>query len=160
VPPLFRSPASRCLLVWLLACLVPLQALAAGVIGATGPAHTHLPAAGTRLVLDDLRRAPLRRVVTETHVAGAFGHFHSGGAAERHHHAPGDLTVVIDGADLLHAGDADDIGASPSLGVFVGLISLPPGWLVASTPEPPAAHARWTPQTHHPALPERPPRTG
>ncbi|MCE9660881.1 MAG: hypothetical protein K8R60_20325 [Burkholderiales bacterium] len=153
------SPASRRFLVWLLACLVPLQALAAGVLAATGPAHTHLPAASARLVLDDLRRAPVRRLAVETHVASAFGHLHGGDAA-RHHHAASDASVVIDAAGLVQAGDGDDMSTSPSLGVFVGLISAPPGWLAQATTEPPAAHARWTPQTHHPALPERPPRAG
>ncbi len=157
---LFLSPASRRFLVWLLACLVPLQALAAGFLAANGPAHTHLPAASARHVLDDLRRAPVRRLTVETHAASAFGHFHGGGDAERHHHAAGDPSVVLDGADLLQAGDTDDMSASPSLGVFAGLIPASPGRLDPTTPEPPAAHARWTPQTHDPALPERPPRAG
>jgi hypothetical protein len=152
--------ASRRLIVWLLACLVPLQAMVVGVIAAAGPAHTHVPAAAARLVLDDFRRAPVRHVATEAHVATAFGHFHSAASAERHHHSPDDGTVVVDNADLLQAADADDMSASPSLGLFVGLISAPPGWLGAETSAVPAAHARWTPQTHHPAFPERPPRAG
>ncbi|MEO5883221.1 MAG: hypothetical protein ABIQ06_12460 [Caldimonas sp.] len=145
-------------LVWLLACLLPLQGLAAGAIAVAGPTHTHLPALSTRIVLDDFRRAPVRHFGGERHVASTLGHFHDSDPAERHHHAADDPTVVIDATDLLQTGDADDSGFSPSLAVFVGLVSELPTWSSAAAPAPPNAHPRWSPQTHHPAFPERPPR--
>ena len=160
MPVFFRPFATRRCLVWLLAFLVPLQALALSSLAATGPAHTHLPVAGTRLVLDDFRRSPVRWAAFDTHVASAFGHFHGSVEAERHHHASGDATVVLDGSDLLHAGDADDMSTSLSLGALLGLIYAPLGWLGASTPDVPAAQPRWMPQTHDPAFPERPPNAG
>jgi len=152
--------ASRRFLVWLLACLVPLQAMAAGVIAAAGPSHHHVPVTAARLVLDDFRRAPIRLMAVEAHVATAFGHFHGGASPERHHHAAGDATVMLDGGDLPQAGDGDGISVSPSLGVFVGLISAPPGWQATALRARPASYPGWTPQTHHPDLLERPPRAG
>jgi len=152
--------ACRSAVVWLLACLVPLQALAAGVIAVAGPAHSHRPAASVGLVLDDFRRAPAGLTRGETHAAGPLGHFHGVDSAERHHHAAGDPTVVIDPADQLRHGDSDDPGFSPSLALFVGLVSAPPSWPAAAAPARPIAPARWSPRTHHPALPERPPRAG
>jgi len=83
VPALLRSAAQRCCLVWVLAFLVPLQALAGGVVAARGVAHTHKQAACAPPVLDDLRRSPVRWHAVETHVASAFGHFHASGAVER-----------------------------------------------------------------------------
>ena len=158
MPPAFRSSLLRRVLVWLLAGLLPLQALAAGVIAASGMAHTHLPAASTRLVLDDFRRAPVRRVAVEAHPTARLGHVHDSGAPERHHHAPGDPTLVADSAERMQADEADDMSLSPSLGVFVGLVSVPLRWLDAAAAIQAAALPRWRPQTHHPALPERPPR--
>jgi len=137
-----------------------MQAMAAGVIAAAGPSHHHVPATAARLVLDDFRRAPVRLVAVETHLATAFGHFHGGASPERHHHAAGDASVVVDDGDLAQAGEGDDISVSPSLGVFLGLISAPPGWHATALPARPASRPRWTPQTHHPDFPERPPRAG
>ena len=160
VPALLRSAAQRRCLVWLLAFLVPLQALAGGVLAASGVSHTHKEAACAPLVLEDFRRSPVRRHPLETHVASAFGHFHASEAVQRHHHAAGDATVVVEGRHLLHPDDGDDMTISPSLGVFVGLISAAPSATDVSASNVPTAHPRWTPQTHDPALPERPPRTG
>jgi len=159
-PPVRALPCSaqRRFLVLVLAFLVPLQALAGGVLAARGAAHTHNQAAGAPLVLDDFRRSPVRRHAVETHVAGAFGHFHASGAVQRHHHAAGDVTVVVEGRDLPAPSDADDMSISPSLGVFVALISTAPSWSELSAPSLAPAHPRWTPQTHDPAGPERPPR--
>ena len=156
MPPAFRSSLLRRVLVWLLVGLLPLQALAAGGIAASGMAHTHQPAASTRLVLDDFRRAPVRRAAAEAHPTVGFGHVHDSVKAERHHHAPGDPTVVPDGAERLQADEADDL--SPSPGAFVGLVSAPPRLLDAAAAVRAAALPRWRPRTHHPALPERPPR--
>jgi len=155
---LLRSAAQRCCLVWVLAFLVPLQALAGGVVAARGVAHTHKQAACAPPVLDDLRRSPVRWHAVETHVASAFGHFHASGAVERHHHAAGDATVVVEDRDLPPPSDADDMSISPSLGVFVALISAAPSWIDRSGSDLPSARPCWTPQTHDPTCPERPPR--
>ena len=44
------------------------------------------------------------------------------------------------------------------LGVFLGIVSASPAWIGGRAAERPATTARWTPQTHDPDLPERPPR--
>ena len=154
------ASAFRRAVVWLLACLVPLQALAAGAIAVAGPAHTHRPAAAsTRLVLDDFRRSQ-PRLLADAHVARALRHLHAHaqGAAERHRHAAGDASVVVDAGDRLLAADGDDLAFSPSLSVFVGLIPAPPVWRGDPGAMRAAAPPRWHLQAHDPALPERPPR--
>ena len=152
------SPATRRLVVCLLACLMPLQGLAAGMIAAVGPAHTHKPMAAT-LVLEDFRRAPASVSTLPTHVATALGHFHDADTPRRHHHAHGDASIVFaDGMALQAAGDNDDAGISPALAVFVALLPSAMTLLPAARDGAAAAHAPWAPQTHCPALPERPPR--
>lgn len=144
--------------MWLLAGLLPLQALAALAIAARGPAHTHLPAASTRLVLDDFRRTPVRGFSFETHETASSGHAHNHEAAARHHHVQTDPTVVVDAVDRLQADDADDASPSPGPGLLVGPIPSPLGWLADPIAARADAPARWQPRTHQPALPERPPR--
>jgi hypothetical protein len=145
-------------MVCLLACLVSMQGLAAGVIAAVGPSHTHKPMA-TSLVLEDFRRAPVSVSTLPTHVATAFGHVHDADTPRRHHHSHGDASVVLaDGAALQAAGDSEDAGISPSLYVFVALLPSAMTPLPAAPHAATAAHAPWTPQMHCPALPERPPR--
>ena len=149
--------AFRRAVVGLLACLVPLHALASGVIAVAGPSHTHRAAVSTRLVLDDFRRSQ-PRPVAEAHVDIALLHPHAHAQAERHRHAAGDASVVVDPGDRLLAADADDPAFSPSLAVFVGLIAATPGWSDRTTAARAAAPPRWRLQTHLPAVPERPPR--
>ena len=155
VRPASRHSIPRLLLVWLLAGLLPLQALVALALAVNGPAHRHLPAASTRLVLDDFRRAPMRRLSPETH---GLAHVHDGGLAERHHHAQADPTVVVDAIDALQTDPTDDLSGGLSLGAFVGLVSVGPRWPA----DPASLRAEGLPcgqpQSHHPALPERPPR--
>ena len=158
VSPFAFSPYTRRLVACLLACLVPLQGLAAGMIAAVGPAHTHKPMA-TTLVLEDFRRAPASVSTLPTHVATIFGHFHAPATPLRHHHARGDASVILaDGAALQSAGDSDDASIGPSLAVFVALLPSAITPLPAAPAAAMAAHAPWAPQTHCPALPERPPR--
>ncbi|MEO8525652.1 MAG: hypothetical protein ABI460_13090 [Caldimonas sp.] len=141
----------------LLACLVPLHGLAAGMIAAIGPAHSHKAMAS--IVLEDFRRAPAQITVLPTHVATAFGHFHAAGSSQRHHHARGDASVVLaDGEALQSSGDGDDLGISPTLAMFVALLPSGIAWSPATLDAVAASHAPWVPETHHPALPERPPR--
>ncbi len=156
--PFAFSPYTRRLVACVLACLVPLQGLAAAMVAAVGPAHTHKPIA-TKLVLEDFRRAPASVSTLPTHVATALGHFHGSDTPLRHHHARGDAGVVLaDGAALQSAGDGDDVSISPSLAVFVALLPSAMAALPAAPDSAAAAHAPWAPQTHCPALPERPPR--
>ena len=152
------SRSVRQVLIRLLACLIPLHGLTAGVIATVGPAHTH-QSSGSTLVLQDFRRAPVPTSTLPTHIATAFGHFHGSDTPLHHHHAHGDASVVFaDGAALQGAGDGEDGSVSPGLAFFFALLSSP----MTSLPDAPdasaAAHAPWAPLTHCPALPERPPR--
>ena len=149
----------------LLAALVPLQGLAAGMIAAVGPAHTLKSVAtaqtplATALLLGDFRRAPVHIEAPSTHVATAFGHFHATQGPLRHHHACGDVSVVLaDGNALQSNGDGEDLSISPTLALFVALIPSAMAPLPAAPDATTASHAPWAPQTHHPALPEHPPR--
>lgn len=142
----------------LLACLVPLQGLAASMFATIGPAHSHKVMAAT-IVLEDFRRAPAQLTAPPTHVATAFGHFHSGGSPLRHHHARGDGSVVLADSEALQSnGDGDDLSISPTLAMFVALLPSALVWLPTTADAVAASRTSWAPQTHHPALPERPPR--
>ena len=152
------SFAVRRVIVWLLVGLLPLQALAAVAIVVAGPSHVHRAPAATQLVLDDFRRTAVQPVRVEGHAAGASGHFHGRAAAERHPHPSGDMTVLADRSEARQAADIGDSGSGPSLGVFLGIVSASPAWIGGRAAERPATTARWTPQTHDPDLPERPPR--
>jgi hypothetical protein len=153
------SPFARRLVACLLACLVPLQGLAATMIAAIGPAHSHKVMA-TAIVLEDFRRAPSQLVAPPTHVAIAFGHFHAAGSSQRHHHARGDASIVLaDGEALQSNGDGDDLSISPTLAMFVALLSSALPWQPTALDAVAASRAPWVPETHHPALPERPPRS-
>lgn len=161
------SPFGRRLVACLLAGLVSLQGLAAGMIAAVGPAHTHKPVAtahstvATALVLEDFRRAPSQVWAPPVHVATAYGHFHATQAALRHHHARGDASVVLaDGEAWQSNSDDEDLSISPTLALFVALLPSAMAPLLDAPAGTAASHAPWAPQTHHPALPERPPRVG
>ena len=71
---------------------------------------------------------------------------------------PATTTVMADRSEARQAADVGDSGSGPSLGVFLGLVSASPAWTGGRAGERPATTARWTPQTHDPDLPERPPR--
>lgn len=142
LPPVRLHP-SRALVrftVWLLAALLPLQAVAATVLAARGPSHVHVPAKAE--TADILR---------------AFGHFHRAGAAERHHHAAGDTSVV-------HSGDGaaieqDSKAAGTTLAAFVALLSAPLGCTLPPATTVHAEHRPWAWLTHLPERLERPPRS-
>ena len=94
-----------------------------------------------------------------THVATAFGNFHATQGPLRHHHVCGDVSVVLaDGNALQSNGDGEDLSISPTLALFVALIPSAMAPLPAAPDATTASHAPWAPQTHHPALPEHPPR--
>ncbi len=140
-----------------LALLMTLQAIAAAALATLGPLHTHR-AAPAFVVLDDARRGPPHGLSAETEAARRHGHSHAGASTLRHHHAPGDTSVVLaDGEAALHAGDLDD--SSAALGALIGLVPSVVPWLPLGTRNVEATRRAWVPQTHLPEFPERPPRT-
>jgi len=105
-----------------------------------------------------VRRASTPAAVALRHVALPFGHFHAG-APERHRHAVDDASVVAidDGASAI---DGD---AALAAAAFAGSVAPPAArfvWSVTAPGDVRATRAAWTPRTHDPAPPERPPRHG
>lgn len=145
------------LLVWMLAVLSPLQAAAASVLAVRGPLHVHR--APAVVVLEDVRRASTAPAIVVRHVALPIGHFHAG-VPERHRHAIDDASVVVldDGGsttldrDAALAAAAFAASAAPPAARFV--------WSARSPRDVRAMTEPWTPRTHDPAPPERPPRRG
>lgn len=90
-------------MLWLLALVLPLQGAALVVFAAKGPAHLHGVAATTPLVLEDLRRWK-PSIASTARVTARAGHVHGSAAAERHHHARDDSSVIRTPDDT---GDAD-----------------------------------------------------
>ena len=147
------------MIVWVLACLLPLQGTAAGVITVIGPAHTHKTVPAAHLVLTDFRRLPLRAIAPPTHVATAFGHFHGADTPLRHHHPRSDASVVrIGDAGLQPGADADELSISPTLAAFVALLPSPARWPAAALPHAFTVPVAWPSLTDDPEPLERPPR--
>ncbi|MEP7058883.1 MAG: hypothetical protein ABI809_14040 [Caldimonas sp.] len=143
---------------WLLACLIPLQGIAAGVIGAAGPLHVHRATAASELVLTDFRRASAQSTAPSiVHVASAFGHFHAGGKPLRHPHSRADRSVVAAPGEA-QAGAADESTLSPTLLVLVAPIPHVPVWAATTQREAFVARPSWRSLTHDPEPFERPPR--
>jgi hypothetical protein len=151
------SRANRPGVVWLLACLVLAQAIAASVLVTLGPAHTHEPTSRP-LVLEDVRRAPSRLMHRPVHVLAAFGHFHSSGSPERHYHQRDDGRVVLLDEGSLQLADDNDAAASPAL-ALVALLASPARWLAPAGRSTPAWPAAWPSITNDPEPLERPPRS-
>lgn len=150
----------RHLLVWLLAGLVPLQGMAAGVISVIGPMHIHKSTIDASPVLSDFRRTGTPPLAPHaTHVATAFGHFHGAATPLRHHHPGGDASVVRLGDDgLQQVAEGDGLSISPTLAAFFALL---PCALACFDPAPrsaPESPAAWPSLTHDPEPLERPPR--
>ena len=163
-----RPQLARRIAIWILIALMPLQAMAASVLAARGPAHVHrapsgatLAAASNALVLVDFRREAGPSMARERHLATPFGHFHGAGVVQRHHHARSDAGVVRLGDDAAPAGsDGDEFTPSPSLAAFVALIDSARHRLPKATATTAASHAAAPFRSHLPRLPERPPRHG
>jgi len=145
------------LLVWILAVLLPLQAAAASALAARGPLHIHR--APVIVVLEDVRRMSTPGTIAVRHVATVLGHFHAG-LPERHRHALDDASVVA----IDDGGTATlDGGATLAVAAFVGGAAPPAArfdWSPTAPTDVRATHDAWTPRTHDPAPPERPPRHG
>jgi hypothetical protein len=143
--------------VWLLAVLLPLHAAAAGALAVCGPLHIHR--APTIVVLEDVRRTSAPAVVSVRHVALPIGHFHAG-VPVRHQHARDDASVVAldDGGSA--AVDGDGALAAAALAASAALPATRFVWSAMAPHDVRAIRAAWTPRTHDPAPPERPPRNG
>ncbi len=153
--PPSRFRRLRAFVVWALVALLPLQAIAASMLAALGPLHTHR-AKTTIIVLEDVRRASTHTAALPMHVATAFGHFHSG-APQRHHHASGDASVQVVDDGSQSAIDGEEMSAA-NLAATVALLPDLAVWLGRASGEVHAARAAWAPQTHEPEPLERPPR--
>ena len=139
--------------MWLLALVLPLQGTAIGVFAAKGPTHLHKVAAAAPLVLQDLRRWKPALAAT-SHAGALFGHVHASAAAQRHHHARDDGSVISTGDETADADEALGASAPPVL----ALIPVAGAW--GSPERVVAAHAppSGALQTRHVSPLDRPPR--
>ena len=151
------GPLARHLAACMLALLVSLQGITAGVVTTLGPAHAHRASAAV-LVLEDVRRSRPPATSPQTHVAGALGHFHGADSAQRHRHDRRDASVVPTDAGSAPAENFEELGVSPTLAMFVALMTTPPVWLESALGEAPARGAEWHALANHPKPPKRPPR--
>lgn len=144
-----------------LALLVALQGIAAVALSARGSLHSHAAAAAPTIVgLDDVRRGPRHGTSAIDAAVLRHGHAHGRSTSLRHPHAPGDDSVVLaDGEAALHAGDVDDGSSGPSLGAFLAIVPRVVAWLARGAGDVAVSRLAWVPQTHHPELFERPPRS-
>ncbi|MDH0863834.1 hypothetical protein [Mitsuaria sp. GD03876] len=147
--------ASRALLV-LLCAAVPLYGAAGARLSTLGPMHEHrvpalaehdhrsvaeawrdlvhqglqrLAGQASSQILETARTRQLQRQAPTAHV-------HAHGLFERHFHAPGDASVVLDGHDLQAMGDAAALGSHVLPAVLPGLTPLR---------IPSCANGRWLP---------------
>ena len=158
-PPSFAAAPARWLVVWLVACLLPVQGMTSGLLAVLGPQHLHRAGHEAR-VLDDFRRMPVDALARRTQAAGGMTRMHSHDGWQRHHHRHDDASVVKAGgmADTV-AGDADDAGFSPALGAFVALLGAAHAWLPPASAEAFVSGPGWPLLTHLPSPLERPPRS-
>jgi len=151
--PFHHLQPLRQVLAWLLIGLMPLQGLAAGVLGAMGTLHVHRATAEpVVLALTDFRRETPLAAEVEQHVFSVLGHVHRHGVAERHHHADRDASVVPQGDG------AGDWTPSPALAAWVALPVQSMSWVGLDGAPLHGRHTAWTPGVHHPSVLERPPR--
>lgn len=150
----------RRVLIWLLALLLPMQAMAAGVFTVMGPAHFHKPS-DAPLVLTDFRRwhvTPLRQPPVFTF----SGHSHGAAAQQRHHHASRDASVVRSGQDgPMNRPEVDEgTSAAASLASVLAMILAWLAWEPSRSVGPLASHAGWALLTGFDAPLDRPPMRG
>lgn len=120
---------ARHLLVWCLLAALPIYGFSATVVPLLGPSHSHRPSASTADPLDGW--VDIRRGMTLTAAASARPHVHSHSLFERHHHGPGDETVVpLDGDKQRMDGDAGS-----STGSVTQAIALASALIVAAPPQ-------------------------
>ena len=145
--------------MWLLAALVFAQSAGASVLATLGPAHAHKARPEVSgLESFDLRRAPAKAASGRTHVLTAFGHFHSDGQRDRHHHRGDDDSVVLlDSATSLQADVASDATLAAAL-AGIGMLPASMGGIAPVEPAAPGWLTAWPSLTHNPEPLEKPPR--
>jgi hypothetical protein len=144
----WSSPLRRAV-IWLLVLLLPLEGLAVAALTTLGPAHVHRHAQvlhGSAAALD-----------RTSHVLSAFGHFHASATPERHHHALGDIGVVLTGDDAPI--DQDSGTASLSVGATFAMLPHVLIWCPPPRSDGGADHRPWAVVTHDPDVEEPPPRS-
>jgi hypothetical protein len=151
-----RHRRLRPVAVWLMAMLVPMHAVAASVLAALGPLHTHAPARAVA-ILEDFRRLSSPATLAPRHVATALGHFHVA-SAERHRHATSDASVQLVGDGASTALDADTSSSGIALAAFVAMPEANAEWHCEIRRDVRPSHAAWVPQVHVSEPFERPPR--
>jgi hypothetical protein len=147
--------------LWLLACLIPLQGMAAAVVTTIGTQHSHKVVVEEKLELSDFRRgvSNLAPRAAQAHAALGLGHFHAADKPLRHFHPRSDTSVVrVDGGGFEGAADGDDLSISPAIGAFVAILPCAAAWPAPSSRSALASHDPWRPRTHEPTPFERPPR--
>ena len=154
----FSRRSIRCLVMWLLAVVLPLQGTAVGVFAVMGPAHIHKQT-DAPLVLTDFRRwrpSPVR----ETHVFTFSGHVHGSASLQRHFHAYDDASVVRTGDDgPLNSLDADEGSTSgTSLASVLAMIPAVTAWAPLKGPSSLAERSHWTLRTGFIEPLDRPPK--
>ncbi|MCI4431703.1 MAG: hypothetical protein JHC40_21345 [Burkholderiales bacterium] len=154
----FTRRRLRCMVLCLLACVMPLQGMTAAAFAMLGPAHVHEPAQLT------IRLVDFRRVVAgtapATHAATPFGHVHRSAAPQRHPHAVGDSSVVpSDDDNAMHALDADaGRGLSAASATLLAWVPASVTWCETQASLQRAWHPLWSPSSGLPERLERPPR--
>ena len=156
----FTRRRLRCLVLCLLALVLPLQGMTAAAFTMLGPAHVHEPAPAAFRLVDFRRIVP--GAAPATHAATPLGHFHLSATAQRHPHAPGDPSVVIDDAEsALQRLDADEgRSLSASLATVLAWVPATPVWCAAQTAPQRAWGSLWSPSSGRSDRLERPPRRG
>lgn len=160
--PLTRHRLRR-LVLWLLACVLPLQGMTAAAFTMLGPAHTHVAApAPIRLV--DFRRqvhGSAQDGHAHTHVATALGHVHASPEAQRHWHAQGDPSQLVepdDAAALQRLNSDDGRSLSASLATVLAWVPADVAWPTGTVSAQRASSALWAPSHGAVERLERPPR--
>jgi len=154
----FTRRRLRCMVLCLLACVMPLQGMTAAAFAMLGPAHAHQPAPLT-IGLVDFRRV-IAVTAPATHAATAFGHVQRSAAPQRHTHALGDTSVVLsDDENALQALDADaGRGLSAASATLLAWVPAGLAWCAAQASLLRAWCPLWSPSSGLPERLERPPR--
>lgn len=155
----FTRRRLRCLVLCLLALVLPLQGLSAAAFAMLGPAHVHEPAPAPLRLVDFRRMVP--GAAPATHAATPLGHFHMSATPQRHPHALGDPSVVLDDSEnALQRLDGDEGGTlSASLATVLAWVPATLVWCAAQTSPQRAWCSLWSPSSGRSARLERPPRT-
>lgn len=155
----FATGAARRLLCWLLALVVSMQGVAAGMAAVEGPMHAHRWADRSSL-LEDFRRHLPEDGAQRGGLRSWLGHLHEHASPQRHHHSPGDASVLRTGDDALPDSINVDggTGGSGTLASFLALIPTPHAWHDQRVAQSVAAGSLWAATIGFRGRLERPPR--